>query len=253
MIKKWSLPVVMGLATLMLAQCSKQKTKQQMAFNELSEKAHALMAKNKHADAITYLEEIMARFPDNAGIADYKLKLADLYVKEDRHASAHDLFEHYNQFYPSDTKAEYAKYQALLAMYEQTSRTDCDQTETEDTIRLCKEYLENPAYTAYRNEVASIQKEGQKKLIAKEIYVFNFYVKQEQYEAAEGRLKHLKEKYGAITEFNPQFLYLECKLAHRQKKHAEVEKALDALLKTYPDSKFTNKATALVHRPKFVF
>lgn len=253
MIKKWSLPVALCVATLMLAQCSKQKTKQKMSFNELADKANSLMAKNKNDDAISYLEEIMTRFPDNENIAEYKLTLADLYVKEERHASAHEMFEHYNQFYPSDTKAEYAKYQALLAMNEQTSQTDCDQTETENTINLCKEYLANPSYTVYRDEVMAIQNKGQKKLVEKEIYVFNFYVKHEQFDAAQNRLKHLKEKYSELTEFAPRFLYLECKLAHRQKKNEAVDKALEALIKTYPSSKFTGMATALVTRPKFIF
>lgn len=239
--------------TLMLAQCSKQKTKQQMSLDELTAKAETNITRKKNDDAISYLEEIMARFPDSPKVAEYKMKLADLYAKEGRNDQAHEMFEHYNQFYPSDSKAEYAKYQALKAMHRQTLSTDCDQTETEKTIEHCKEYLANNAYTAYRSEIEGIQNECQNKLIDKEVYVFNFYVQQEQYEAAHNRLKNLKEKFASNAELKPQLMYLECKLAQRQNKKDDAQKTLDALIQTYPESRFASKAQAMVHQPKFVF
>jgi len=234
--------------------CSKQKTKDDMTLPELAKKTTALLEKKKYDDAITHLETLIARFPDNPNVGKYKMLLAELYFKREEYPSAQELYEHYNQFYPSDTSAEYAKYKSLLAMHYQTLRSECDQTETEETVRLCNEYLQNNQYTKYRKDVLDIKKTCTDKLIDKEVYVFNFYLKQDQFDAAHSRLKSLKDKYLAANKsIEPRLLYLETKLAQREKNKKVLHERLDLLMQKYPESQFTQMAQGLISRPTFVF
>ncbi len=143
---------------MLICGCSKQKKKEYMNADELSQKAFAHIEKKRNEDAIACLEDIMSRYPDHADIAKFKMLLAELYFKTENYPSAQELYEHFNQFYPADNRAEYSKYKSLLAMYNQTLPTDCDQTETENTLKLCQEYQQNENYKKYRKDVANIQK-----------------------------------------------------------------------------------------------
>ncbi len=236
------------------AGCSKQRTKEDMTLPELAQKTTAFLEKKKYDDAISHLETLIARFPDNPNVGMYKMLLAELYFKREEYPSAHELYEHYNQFYPSDKSAEYAKYKSLLAMFYQTLRAECDQTETEEAVRLCDEYLQNKQYDQYRKDVLDIKKTCTDKLIDKEVYVFNFYLKQDQFDAAHNRIKSLRDKYLAANKtLEPRLLYLETKLAQREKNKKVLHERLDLLMQKYPESQFTQMAQGLTAQPTFIF
>jgi len=239
---------------LLLASCAKDVKKEEMPLSELSEKALAALENKKRDVAIEYLEQIIYRFPDHQHIAQYKILLAEQYFKKDRYAEAQELYDHYSQFYPSDTRAEYAKYKSILAMYHQTLRHDCDQTETEKTILLCHEYLQNLTYAKYQKDVFDIQNTCENKLIDKEVYVFNFYLKRGEIAASRNRLTYLKEKFSEKhPELSPRLLYLECKLAKHEKNDTIVTQNLSVLKQKYPASQYTNMAKGLAEHKDYFF
>lgn len=237
-----------------IAGCAKQKKKEEMTFDELRHKAFACLEKNHRDDAAEYLEQIIAQHPDRSDVAKYKLLLAEVYFKTGKYPSAFELYDHYNQFYPSDARAEYAKYRSVLAKFYQTLRSDCDQSQTEETVKLCQEYLDVPTYKKYANDVTDINKTCEHKLVDKEIYVFNFYLKQGEYEAASGRLKHLREAFLPKNQaLDARMLYLESQLAQKQKNLALVKENLEKLSNQYPDSQFTPMTQALMTKQSFLF
>jgi len=243
----------MVILLALVSGCSKQKTRENMNAKELTAHAIELNKKKKYEDAIAYLEELVRRFPDHANLASHKILLAEMYFKNKQYGASQEVFEHYNQFYPSDKQAEYSKYKSLLSMHYQTLSHDCDQTATEETIRLCDEYLNNSTYNQYRKDVQDLKRTCQNKLIDKEVYVFNFYTKHENYDAAHKRLAYLKEKYlGTNPGLEARLLYLECKLAQREKKKDRVKENLDILFKKYPESQFTQMAHAMTSPTPFV-
>lgn len=242
------------LTVILVTSCAKQKKKEEMSFEELRKKTFACLEKKRNDEAAEYLEQIIAQNPDRSDIARYKLLLAEVYFKTGKYPSAFELYDHYNQFYPADTRAEYAKYRSILSKFYQTLRTDCDQTQTEETTKLCQEYLDNSSYKKYATDVADINKTCQHKLVDKEVYVFNFYLKQGEYEAAKGRLHHIRE---AFLNKNPhleaRLLYLESQLAQKQKNLALVKENLEKLSAQFPESQFTPMTQALLTKQSFLF
>lgn len=241
-----------GLVSL-LASCAKQpKSKDEMSFDELKEKTFVMLEKKDRETAIECLERIIAHHADRPDIAKYKMLLAETYFKDEQYAAAYEMFEHCNQFYPSDLLAEYSKYKSVLSKFYQTLRTDCDQTPTEETIKLCKEYLDTPDYKEYRKDVDDIKKTCLQKLIDKEVYVFDFYLHQNQYDSARKRIDYLKSTYlPKHPSIEPRLLYLECKLAKRQKKDDVILQNLTTLASKYPESQFTSMGQALVAKNTF--
>jgi outer membrane assembly lipoprotein YfiO len=243
----------LGLA-LALAGCAKEQTKETMQADELAKKATSYADKKKYEEACSYLEELIARFPDNPNISNYKIMLAELYFKDEKFEPAQILYDHFNQFYPADKQAEYSKYRSILSKFYQTLKTDCDQSDTEDAIKLCDEYVQNTSFKKYRKEILDIQHTCESRLIDKEVYVFNFYVRDGKYDAARNRLKFLKDKYLANNPaLEARLLFLECKLAQKEKDSTTVKQKLDALTTKYPESQFTQMAQGLNTRAPFIF
>jgi len=245
-------PLVLAI---LISGCAKQKKKEDMAFNDLKSRATAYMDKKRYDDAAEYFEQIVSQHPDHPDIAAYKLVLAGLYFKLGKYPAAYEMYEHFNQFYPASSKAEYAKYRAVLAKYYQTLKMDCDQTETEEATRLCQEYLNNTDYRKYRTDVVDIQKTCEHKLVDKEVYVFNFYLRQGKYDAAEKRLETLRKTYLASNNaLDARLLYLESKLAKKQKNKTLLTKNIEKLATKYPESQFTLMAQSLVSsKNNFIF
>lgn len=220
-----------------------------MNFEELKQTTEAFLEKKKLDDATIYLEQIIARYPERQDIHTYKMLLAETYFKLGKYASSCQLYDHYQNYYPSDSKAEYAQYQAILAQFYQTLKTDCDQTPTEETIKLCTRYLNQEAYQKYRKDILDIQNTCEHKLISKEIYVFNFYLKQGKYEAAQNRLNYLKNHYLVKKKLlEPQLLYLETKLAKKQKNDFLVNKNVETLSSQYPESQYAKMSYLLANK-----
>ncbi len=244
-----------GISLIMLlTSCSKQKDKDHMNFAELKQEALTNIKTRKFEQATEHLEQIVAKHPDHKDIGKFKLILADSYFKTERYQSAFQLYEHFNQYYPADTKAEYAKYRAVLCQFYQTLRADCDQTTTEKTIELCKEYSENAHYTKYKKDIKALRKTCEKKLIDKEIYVYNFYLKQKKHDAAQHRLNYIKEHFLAQNKnLEPRVLYLECKLAQKKKDEKIAKDNLEKLFAKYPQSQYARMAQSLFTQDKFIF
>lgn len=244
----------LGLVSLM-ASCAKQtKSKEEMNFEELKEKTFVYLERKNNEGAIEVLEQIVAQHSDRQDIGKYKMLLAETYFKDGKHAPAHEMYEHFNQFYPSDKFAEYAKYKSILAKFYQTLRSDCDQTPTEEALKLCRDYTDTVSYQKYRRDVEDIKKTCVQKLIDKEVYVYDFYLHQKQYDAARKRIDFLKATYlPNHPSVEPRLLYLECKLAKRQKQNDIVVQNLETLASKYPDSQFTSMGQALVAKNTFSF
>lgn len=244
--KNYTLYVPLVLLSLLMASCSKQKTKAEMTAQELEKKALTLIAKGNREDAIDYLKVIVSRHHNDKNISKHKLLLAEMYFKNGHFEAARAMYEHFHQLYPSDERAEYAKYQSIRAQFNQTLRLDCDQEPTLETIKLCKNYLSSPIDTIYKEDVQDIKKTCEYKLIDKEIYVFDFYLKREEYAAAESRLAYLQKNFlPEHEELTSRLLFLECKLAHRTNDKKRKESALNTLATEYPESQYTHMAHSL--------
>ena len=180
--------------------------------------------------------------------------LAESYFNTGDLPSAYQMYEHFKDFYPSDKKAEYAFYKSIKSKFYQTLKIDCDQSETEQTINLCKDYFKNNNYAKYTKDIEDIEYTCHRKLIDKEVYVCNFYLKKGKFKCAKNRIAYIKENYlDKDINLNPRVLYLEAKLAQKEKNKLELSKKIEQLMEEYPESNFTRMAQGLEVSRKFIF
>ena len=241
-------------ASAFICGCSKQKNRNELGYDELKENAYVSLTNKKDEEASEYLEEMVTRFADRQDISQHKLALAEAYFKLGKFPSAYELYNHFAQFYPSDENAEYAKYRAILSKFYQTLKYDCDQSTTIEATKLCKEYLDTLVYKKYISDVRDIQHTCECKLVDKEIYIFNYYLDQQKYTAAQNRIKVLEKEYlPKNPTIEARIIYLKCQLAKKQKKNKEFKEHLELLLTKFPNSQFTQMAQGIKKKPTDIF
>jgi len=234
--------------------CSKhQKKPEDMGFAELKERALASIENKKDDNAIIYLERLVAEHPENQDIFEYKFMLADLYLKVGRLNAAYKLYKNYTRLYPSESRAEEAHYKSILSKFYQTLKIskDCDDSDTQTTLKQCSAYISNNLYSKYRNDVRDIQYTCERRLVDKEVYVFNTYLRRKKFQSAQNRIDYLKKNFlEKLPSLEAQILYLEGKLAYRQKNQDLVKKKIETLFDKYPESRFTKMAHSMVSNRK---
>jgi len=222
-----------------------------MNAEELATKAHAYIKNKRHDDAIQYVGELISRYPDHAKVGKYKILLAELQFKAKNYRAAKELYDNFSEFFPADKHAQYARYKTILSSFYQTLPADCDQSYTEETARLCKEYLSKSGASKYSKDVKKIFAQSQERLAEKEVYVFDFYLRKQQFDAARNRLAYLKEKFAHESTLEPRIAYLEYKLALKEKKYDVADQQKNKLLANYPTSRFAEMAVHLGNKYNF--
>ena len=244
-----------GLCVMvLLSACGKQKKQQEMpSFADLKTKAMTAIESKKTEYAIAHLEQLIAQYPENKDVFEYKLMLADLYLKAGRLDASYKLYRNYSKMYPSDAKAEYATYKAILSKFYQTLKVSkkCDDTDAHKTMKRCKQYLETPTYRQYRADVRDIHYTCERRLIDKEVYVFNTYLRLKQFQSAQNRIDNLRTKFSEKhPSLEAHLLYLEGRLAQKQDKKDVVQERVEKLLAEHPESQYTRMAQGLVSRKR---
>jgi outer membrane assembly lipoprotein YfiO len=230
--------------------CGKNvKKPEEMGFAELKGQALACIDKKKDENAIVYLERLVSEYPENQDIFEYKFMLADLYLKVGRLDAAYKLYKNYARLYPSESRAEESHYKSILSKFYQTLKIskDCDDSDTHTTLKQCKAYLTNTLFHKYRDDVRDIQYTCERRLIDKEVYVFNTYLRRKKFQSAQNRIEYLRNNFlEKIPTLEAQILYLESKLAYKKKDQGVVKQKIETLFEKYPESRFTKMAHSMV-------
>lgn len=238
------------LGLILLSGCGKKtKEPEELSFDELKQRVSSCLGGKKSESAIVYLEQLIAQYPENQEVYTYKFILADLYLKIGRLEEAYNLYKHYTEMYPSEDRSEEAHYKSILSKFYQTLKVskDCDSSDTTRTVNRCKTYLANNSYAKYRDDVRDIKYTCERRLIDKEIYVFNTYLRRKKFKSAENRINYIRKNF---LEDHPNLeahvLFLESKLAHKKKDPVLAKKKAGDLLENHPESPFTKMANNLI-------
>ena len=248
----------LAISLALLAGCSKRsKDPSEMSFDELKTQAISAVDRKKNDIAIGYLEQLVAQFPENQDIFEYKFMLADFYMNTGRLEEAYKMYKHYTKFYPSEARAEDAHYKSILAKFYQTMKVSrsCDDSDAQQTMKRCKDYMANSTYAKYRSDIKDIQYTCEARLIDKEVYVFNTYLRRGKVQSAKNRVEYLRTVFLPTNpSLEAQILYLEGKLAQKQDNGEVLKTKVETLFSKHPESQYTKMAQSLLKPTKrFIF
>lgn len=155
------------------------KRVQDMNFEEAVEAKNYYKAHNNKESTTKALERIVSLCTDHTHINSYILELADMYLEQGMYEEAQKSFSQFRTLFPGSEHIQYAWYQDIRAHYLNALDPQRDQTETQQTIDLAKEYQSTFASnTHYQQAIDDILEKSYKSLLEHELYVIDFNIKQ---------------------------------------------------------------------------
>jgi len=195
------------------------------------------------------VESFIRKNPGDPEIAYYKVLLANLYLRMGRLVSAHELFKQIVELHPSSPLLEYAYYKTILSKYYQSLGFEFDQEVTEETIALCNSYLSENVFYEYKSDIIDIMNTCRQKLVDKEFYVYNFYLRRKNYKSAQKKLEYIRDKFAKDDMLlQARLLYLECRLEKERGNLESASEKLNRLLSDYPGTRFTRMAQSMLSK-----
>lgn len=215
----------------------KKTTLSYLDYEELKKAKEKLLKRGSKDIAIKYIEKMVPLCTDLGELCSLMLELADLLFELGHLEKAGRLYDEFIHMYPGDEKAEYASYKSILCCYWKTLDYYRDQSKTEETVEKSKQFLERKKlFTTYADEVETILTSCNEKLLDSEINIFNFYLKQNNFLAAETRLKNIETDFLPILPAKePVLLTLACDLAEKQNNQLLLAEKKNLLEQKFPD------------------
>lgn len=216
---------------------SVNKTLSSMNFQELKQSKELLVAAGNKDVAIKYLEKMIPQCTDMHDLAEIMIELGNLYYDTGRLAKAFTMYREFVNLYPGSDHVEYALYRAVVCKFDGISDAERDQTPTKETIELAEEFLErSDLFVTCKDKVEEILKKCRERLFENEMTVFNFYLFNKRFIAANKRLDSIKKEFIKLEpELEPRIMLLDIELAQAQNNNELVEQKQSELITKFPD------------------
>ena len=229
--------VVLVIAALLFASCSKKAVKPVDKPADLYVQSVEQMKKKKYDDAIAGFSRIRESFPFDPIAAVSQVKQGDAYFAKKDYQAAGGTYEDFVNSYPEDENAAYAL-KRLGECYEKQSPTiDRDQAITLKALERFT-FLKNRYPTSpYAKDADAHLEALTQKLAAREFYVGEFYHTQGSYNASILRLEYFLHTYPAAKDREKALFYLidDYRELHNQEK---TQYYVDMLRREYPRSRY---------------
>ena len=209
-------------------------------LKELKEGLEKALEEKDYDTATKYLDALRMVCTDTEELKNILLQLADLYYLRQEWAKAERAYNEFVMLYPGAQKCDYAHFRAVLCGSKLCLEPDRDQTKTQEVLKLADEFIIAHKTSEHLVEVTELATECREKLLASDVNVFNFYMHNKNYRAAQKRLDTItKEHIPTLASAEPKTLELTIQLAQAQNNPQGVLEAQFKLVSYHPDNPLT--------------
>lgn len=238
--------LIFSVSTLLTQACAPQKPENFKEERALFAYAEKLYADENYSDSIPYYESLRNRFATSPLAIESELRIADAYYEANKNDEAEVAYQSFRTLHPTHPKVTHVVYRLAMTHRKRAPKSvDRDQVQTELALGLFRELLAQWPQSEEAKLAAPEIEKLRKRLVEKELYVGNFYLRQKKYEAAIGRLAPVRD--------NSEFPVLQAEaaykmgLAHYKLKQYSEAKALLKAVETFPEAgEFKEKAKELL-------
>ncbi len=208
--KKYYLPLILSLAGLALSGCSffekeEIKADESWSVERVYSEANAALSIGDYQKAITYYEQLEARFPFGDYAQQALLESAYAHYKSDDPETAIATLDRFVRVYPLNPNIDYAIYLrglvnfhrdiGLLEKYVPRDESQRDPGAAEDALRDFNTLVKRFPKSRYAEDSAQRIVYLRNRLAQHEINVANYYMRRGAYLAAANRGKYVIENY----------------------------------------------------------
>lgn len=196
--------------------------------------------------AVEQYSQIKNKYPLSPAATEAELELAETFFLQGSYIEAQAAFETFRDLHPTHTKVDFAAFRIGVSYFNQIPPTiDRDLTQATKAIKAFDEFSQNYPKSSYVTEAMEKKEQCRKKLVEKEYYIADFYLKREQYKAAERRLKGILRQYRNLG-FDEEALFYLGFCYYQLKNKDKAKRILTRLTEKFPQSSFTDKAKKIL-------
>jgi outer membrane protein assembly factor BamD len=158
--------------------------------------------KGYYEDATEAFQKVKDRYPYSKFALEAELRMADSLYQQELYNEAYDAYDEFERLHPKNRDIPYVIYQKGMSHFSQISTIDRDQSHTmqarDEFERLVQKFPESE----YAARARSKLRECYISLAEYELYVGNFYFKNENYQAAINRYEYVLENYPDLGQYH---------------------------------------------------
>tara|TARA_B100001248_G_scaffold54751_1_gene36184 strand:+ start:11862 stop:12602 length:741 start_codon:yes stop_codon:yes gene_type:complete len=193
-------------------------------------------------EAISRFGEVRTKFPYSKYAVEAQLRIADIEFDREYYVEAASAYQIFREMNPRYKRLEYVIYRIAKSFYLQLPEIDArDLSAAEKALEYFSEYLEKYPDGTWAKELRGYQNKTYVKLANKEMYIGDFYYKQEKYLSALGRYQAIAINFSFLEQAKTAAL----KAMHSAIKIDKLDIAqeyVDFLKRKFPDSEELQQA-----------
>jgi len=146
--------------------------------------------------AVQKYTDVKNKFPYSSYAPLAELAIADVQYKRESYAEAQIAYQNFRDLHPKHPKIDYVIFKTGMSYYMQLPDTiDRDLSLAHDAIYSFKELINSYPNSEYTKEAKEKREKAFVMLAEKELYIADFYFKQEKYDSALIRYESAFQKY----------------------------------------------------------
>ncbi|NCB49454.1 MAG: outer membrane protein assembly factor BamD [Alphaproteobacteria bacterium] len=238
---------VFAFLPLFLSACS---TPSEMKELKVSDKtvyldALTLIDKGEYTKAVSAFDSLERNYPYSSWAKKGQLMASYLLYRKGKYADALLVLDRFIALHPGDKDAPYTYFLKGMCFYEQVVDVERDQEFSKEAFKTFNELLLRFPTSPYAKKAQELLSISLDQLAGKEMEIGRFYLKDGNISAAISRFQTVLQRYGK-TPYVEEALYRLVESYHILGLKSQEKALLITLQKSYKDSKWTAKATALL-------
>ncbi|EPR42230.1 outer membrane assembly lipoprotein YfiO [Desulfovibrio sp. X2] len=193
---------------------------------ELYENGNEAMQNKKYEDAADYFQKLKDRYPFSPYTLQAELSLGDAWFLAEKYGEASAAYKEYESLHPRSEHIPYVLFQVGVSDYKQFASIDRPQTNINEALEYFYRLKEEHPDTKYAKESDYYIDKCRRFLADHELYVADFYWKNEQYGPAWNRYEFVSQNFKDLPDI-VQYAQKMSQLAYfeYQKNRSENERA----------------------------
>ena len=202
-LKSLKLLIVFVIIGSALIGCS-SKEKNLNTADGLFEYAKEFDESERYEVAIQKYTEVRNKFPYSSYATEAELAIADVHYKRESYTEAEIAYQNFRDLHPKHPKSDYVLFRVALSYYMQLPETiDRDLSTGKDAIYHFSELIKLYPQSQYTVEAKAKKEDVINRQAQKELYIADFYLKQQKFSAALRRYENTLAKFPGIG-FDPR-------------------------------------------------
>lgn len=183
------------LIAAVLTGCGLFRNNTEKTATQLITEARQEFDDEDYLDAVELFEKLKNWYPFSEHVKEAEIKIADSYFEMKKYMEAIREYQAFERLHPLDKEAKRSAFRIGESYYKQILSIDRDQSNTQKALKSFARFINTYPDSKLVPKAKEYADDCIIKLAQSEFYVANFYFKQKKWDAAQKRLNDIVKNY----------------------------------------------------------